>query len=349
MFAFRSKHDSYYFNYMLQETLKVPQTSERLEFVKMIRKWGSVSAGGLLDAPCQIFYHPGIEGFIGYRLEGSNAVVLGDPVCAPQHRAALAISFQEECAKQKIGVIYTIASPDFASWAHENLSAIAIEWGEIFICDPSHNPIDSSGPKASLVRRKTKHALKENVIVQEYFGADPAIEAQIEKLGEAWLGKRQGAQIYLCALNIFKDRFGKRWFYAEQDKKIIGFLQLHALESRQGWLLNHVITGKNAPNGVSELLIVSALRQLDQEGCHCVLMGPVPTYSLKEIKGANRFITQFARLVYNFARKIFHLDRHGEFWEKFQLPTEGSYLVFPEKNLKISSIKSVLKAYNSSI
>ena len=79
---------------------------DRNNLVNTVRKWGDVSTDGLLDAKCQIFTDPHIEGLIGYRIEGGNAVVFGDPVCATDNKSRLAKAFQQFCRDQKIGVVY---------------------------------------------------------------------------------------------------------------------------------------------------------------------------------------------------------------------------------------------------
>lgn len=332
---------------MLSETQQVSSTSERLDWVKLIRIWGGVNTDGLLDENCKRFFYPGIEGFIGYRLEGSQAVVLGDPVCSQGDWGALAKAFQEDCTSKNIGVVYIMASKEFSDWALAHLSPTAIEWGEVYICDPMNNPLNGKGAKACLVRKKVKHAANDGVVIHEYLEGNPALEKQLEEVGEAWLKKRYGAQIYLSPLNLFKDRYGKRWFYAQQGDKITGVLVLNQLSAKEGWLLNNLMISREAAKGVSEFLVVSTLQALEKEHCRYVLIGPEPVNELREITGTNKFYAAFTRWLYTCARCVFHLDGHTAFWHKFQPDTEGSYLLFPHKNLNLSSIRSILKALNA--
>ena len=207
----------------MKQSIQDEQTIDRETLVKLIRKWGDVNTDGLLEESCQTFSTPEFEGFIGYKVESSNAVVFGDPVCAPEDRPQLAKAFDEECKRMNIGVVYTIVSKDFADWASENLEAVMIEFGKKFVLEPHHNPTQNSGSKAVLVRKKVKHAVNEGAMVKEYLGNDPKIEKQIEDLAEGWLKKRKGPEIYLSHLTLFKDRYGKRWFYAQKGDKIVGY------------------------------------------------------------------------------------------------------------------------------
>src|ERR1700733_3060984 len=215
---------------MKQETLNEPPTIKHQRILDLIRKWGDVNSDGLLEESCQIFTIHGVDGFIGYKIELSNAIVFGDPVCSPEEKPLYAQALQKYCESQKIGVVYTMVSQEFADWALEELSATSIEFGEKFILDPQNNPFNNLGPNAILVRKKIKHAIKEGVTVKEYLNQDSHIEQRIFEVSKAWLQKRHGPQVFLSDLNLFKDRKGKRYFYAEKEGKIIGLLILNAMQ-----------------------------------------------------------------------------------------------------------------------
>lgn len=330
---------------MLQE-IQPDQSTEWQRRVELVRRWGDVNTNGILEESTLAFSIPEIEGFIGYRIEANNAVILGEPVCSTENKPALAKAFQEHCNSNKRGVVYTIVSYDFAKWALENLSAITIEFGEKFIFDPKNNPINHQGHKASLVRRKFKHALKEGVDIKEYVDQDPSIEQQIESVAAEWLKKRHGPQIYLCHMTLFKNRHGKRWFYAKREGHIVGLLVLNKIEMKNGWLITNVMMVNDAPHGLSELLIITVLQILEKENCRYVLAGPTPAKQLGKINGMSFFWAQLARLIFKCIKFIFHLERHTVFWDKFQSEAESSYLVFPEKNLRYSSIKALMRAFH---
>jgi lysylphosphatidylglycerol synthetase-like protein (DUF2156 family) len=318
----------------------------RQDLVELVRKWGEVNTDGILDPSCKIFSDSKIDGLIGYRIEAGHAVVFGDPVSDPKNKGILAFAFQKFCEEQKLGVVYTMASEEFTHWCAEHLSGILIEFGEKFVLDPLNNPMDNTGSKAILVRKKVKQALREGVDVQEHTGNDPLFEEKLDAVAKVWLQKRKGPQVYLSHINLFEDRYGKRWFYASQQDQIVGILLLNELQFHQGWLLNNLMITKEAPNGTSELLVVSALKILNQENCRFVLIGPVPAKQLGKITALNGFAESFTRWIYRCAKKIFHLEGHKVFWEKFQPTVESSYLFFPKNNLSFSSAKALLQAFN---
>ena len=95
------------------------------------------------------------------------------------------------------------------------------------------------------VRRKTKHALHEGVAVTEYLEADNQLESAMERVGEAWLSRRRGPQIHISHIRLFADRYGKRWFYAQQAGRVVGVVVLNQLQMRQGWLMNHLMLARS--------------------------------------------------------------------------------------------------------
>lgn len=323
--------------------------NDPLRIIDAVRTWGDINSDGILDTTCHIFAVPHITGLIGYRKDSRNAVVLGDPVCAPENKGMLAKAFQDYCKEQKLGVVYTIASEDFAKWAAEHLSASLIEFGDRIILNPIDNPMKKTGPKAVLVRKKVKRATKDGVAVREYTGEDLELEKQIEQIGQDWVKARKGPQVYLSPLSIFSDKQGKRWFYATWEGHVIGLLVLNEISSVKGWMMNNLMLTNEAPVGTSELLVISALQQLEKENCQFVLAGPTPTKRLGKMTGMGRLKQTFTRLAYQIATKVFNLDGQVVFWEKFQPTIEGSYLLFPEQNLNLLSVKAILHAYHAEV
>lgn len=332
------------------KTIRIETQSEfRQTLVDLVRRWGDANSDGILDARCKIFSVPEIEGVIGYRIEYGHAVVYGDPVCAPNDKSELALAFQKYCTEQKLHIIYTITSEEFSTWAAENLGYASIAFGAKVILDPQTHLLEKTGSKAVLLRKKVKKALKEGIIVKEYTGNDLQIERALEDVSTSWLNARTGFQIYMSKLRLFEDRVGKRWFYAVHEDKIVGLLLLTQLQSRHGWLFSSIMMTKNAPPGLSELFVISVLNQLENENCRYVAVGPFPSTKIGIIRGLGPLSEACTRWVYNLAKKVFRLEGHSTFWEKFQPQHEKSYLLFSSPKLRISSLRALLRGFNVNI
>lgn len=316
--------------------------------IELVRRFGGATTDAILDPSCQFYQDPKIEGLIGYRLIQNYAVVFGDPVCSKNDLESLTSSFENYCKMNNLQTLYVIASPSFCKNILTKYGySIFIEIGEVPYLDPMENPFDHTGTKGSLIRRKVRHATKDGVTVEEYTSFDRELEREIEKVGEAWLKKRQGPQIHISNIRLFEDKFGKRWFYAKHNNKIVGILLINQLQARSGWLMNRLMITSEAPHGTPELLVISALDKLREENCPFVSFGMIPLRSIKELSGLNPIATKIARFGYLTAARIYKLDGLRSFWGKFEPKSEPALLAFKKMNLP--TLKALLVALNASI
>ena len=318
-----------------------------MQTLQVLRRWGGMTTDALLDPACQIFQLPHIEGFIGFRREGKCSVVLGDPVCAPEHIPELVNSFHEKEGKEK-NVIYLTVSEKFAQWAMQHVCKVSIQYGEELYLDPHADPRSRTGNNASLVRRKVRHAEKEGVQVKEYVGEDPVLEKELEEVGDKWLKGRKGPQVHISHVHLFEKRWGKRWFYAYQGDKKVGVVVLNQLQAKNGWLLNHLMITPDAPNGTQESLVIKALDTLREEGCHFVSFGAVPLNALGEVRGLGKVKTWIMQKGFDLANKFFHLSGHRMFWGKFHPEGQNSYLLFRQPQIGYKELMALKSTMNVS-
>ena len=78
--------------------------------VELVRRYGGPLSHAALDPSRSIFRAPGIDGLIGFLVLKRCAVVFGDPVCAPEHKIALADAFATYCADHGWSILYSTDS-----------------------------------------------------------------------------------------------------------------------------------------------------------------------------------------------------------------------------------------------
>ena len=317
---------------------------ERLGIVKLVRRWAGSTSDAILDPSMQRFHLSGVEGFIAYRPESNYVIVFGDPTCAEADRSLLTRAFHQFAEDQKKNVIYISASHSFAHWAIENGCSKLIEFAKELILDPSRDPTKESGSHGSLVRRKMRSALREKVSVHEHLSPDPQLNQAIESVGEQWLSSRRGLQMHISNVYLFNDTEGKRWFYAKQKEKVIGVVCINQLQKHQGWLLNHLMALSDAPNGTSELLVITALKALNKEGCRFVTVGVVTPKKLGKMIGLSGFSKWVAHLGFKIGRMAAHLDGLNAFWRKFNPQEYPSYLLFSRDKIGLKDLVILKKA-----
>lgn len=325
----------------------ISEEIERPTLVKFVRKFGDLNTDAVLDSFCSTFSIPEVEGVISYRIEAGSAVVFGDPLCTEEDRKKLVEAFQSYCREKDLKIVYVIVSPKFADSFLQEQEGVLIQFGHKLILDPRDNPAKRTGSRAVLVRKKVKRARTEGVSFAEYLNEDLHLEKEMEGVGKAWLGKREGAQIYIAHLNFFNDKEGKRWFYAKKEGKVIGFLILNEIQASKGWLLNNLIITQDAPPGTSELLVISTLEVLEKEECENVVIGPVVSSQIESIRGLNPFVSWIIRRVFTIAKSCFRLEGQTIFWDKFAPKTEPSYVLF--EKVGIRTIRALMKAMNAQV
>lgn len=325
------------------------EISDRIRLVDKVRRLGGATSDAVLDSATQIFTLPNIEGLIGYRIESSHAIVYGDPICSSQEREILVPAFHAYCHRNGWEVIYIAASEPFAKWAINHACKALIEFGDEIILDPHNDPRDGTGVYASLVRRKVRHAIKEEVKVVEYDTPDTSLEQAIEQVGESWLKARRGLQTHISHVRLFDDRPGKRWFYAKHGNEVVGVVVLNKLESRQGWLINHLMHTPTAPHGTPEYLLIAALEALKNEGCRYVTCGSSPSADLGEIIGLSSLSACLTRVIYHISKLMFKLGGKKKFWEKFNPQKQPSYLLFSHAGVGLKGMIALMRAVNLSM
>lgn len=318
------------------------------DLVAQVRRFGNSCSDAILDPLSIIFRTDSVEGLIGYRLVSSSAIVYGDPVCNWEDVPKIVQAFHFYSKQNGIkNIIYVSTSEDFAKWAFENQFAKAfIEFGREIYLDPHDDPKAKTGVRACLVRRKVQHALKENVSVIEYISSNPELEKEMETVGEKWLKARKGRQIHISHVHLFQNRPGKRWFYAQRGNRIIGVVVLNQLQTKGGWLINHLMHTPDASHGTPEILLTTVLNVLAKEGCNYVTFGAVTTGALGEMAGLGPLVERAVRVSFKAVNKFFRLDGKIKFWEKFDPAGKPSYLVFAHSKIGLRSIWALMRGLN---
>lgn len=315
-----------------------------------LHRFGNAAALGLLHPLCKIFQPDGLDGIIGYRLERNCAVVLGDPVCAPADRLALAKSFHEFCKDQKHRNIYVMASETFTNDVLHHFGGSAIQIGHEIMIDPSVDTRTLTGPYPRRLRHKEQQAMAYGVSIGEYKGGNPEIEQTFIAIAEHWLKNRKGPQIFLLPIDIFAHRDSKRWFYAQKDGKIIGFLMLNAMSGKQIWVLNgSIMLTEQAPNGTSEYLMLYILETLRNEGSTLFSVGTTPSMEIERIEGFGRLTRLLLTGVIKSAHSIFKIQDRQLFWKKFLPRKEPTFITHLAGRMGIREIRALLRALHVNI
>ena len=158
---------------------------------ELMRDYGSNSLAFFGLAPeNRHFLAPDGAGLIQYRLVNKVAVVLGDPVCAPEAGEQVTQSFLDFCARQHWRVAFYQASPGHLA-TYRALNLRAFKMGEEAILHPQ--TFSLHGSAMANVRTSCRRAERDAVRISWYEGAPPSeVMQQLEQVSSAWLEHKAG-------------------------------------------------------------------------------------------------------------------------------------------------------------
>jgi phosphatidylglycerol lysyltransferase len=133
---------------------------------------------------------PGGEGVIPYRLMGNVAVVLGDPVCAPQACRRIMQNFLDLCRREDWLVAVFQAHPENLP-VYRELGLPTFKIGEEAILNPQAFTL--AGSALANVRTSCRRAERDGVSIQWYEGVPPeALFSQLREVSSSWLERKAG-------------------------------------------------------------------------------------------------------------------------------------------------------------
>lgn len=310
--------------------------------VNYIRQWGNYASATLLERPCAIFTHPHIEGMIGYHERKSSVVVFGEPLCAPEDRAAFIEAFHKQCHDNKKKITYLNISEPFMDWFVDHWRGSAFGIGDEIIINPERDVRKETGFHARNLRWKHAKSLREGITIHEYIQHDPVLEQKMHQVGQAWLKNRSGAQPCLFPLNIFNNRNEKRWFYALHNNEIIGLLTLNRLNAHNGWVINMLIYTPQAVNSTSAFILMTVLDILREEKCTLLSAGTIPS-ELGRVAGLGPIGTWVTGTAYPIISKFLNLENKKQFWNQFE-PIKKPIFVLSDSRLRVQDFVGIMQA-----
>jgi lysylphosphatidylglycerol synthetase-like protein (DUF2156 family) len=277
--------------------------------MELIRAYGgnSLAFFGLFP---QNLHFLTLDGVVNYRLANKVAVVLGDPVCAPEASEKVIESFLDFCAHSHWRVAFYQTSFAYLS-AYHALGLHSFKMGEEAVLNPQTFTLH--GSVLANVRTSARRAERDGVSIQWFEGVPPTtVMQQLENVSLTWLERKAGKQssetgfstgrlddviagatlaenIASLSPSAFPGN-APRFVTAVVTTRagiacaFVTFTPIYAaplgegtcLEARGwGWSLDLMRRTPDAPPGVMELLLARALEHFRSSGAQVVNLGLV--------------------------------------------------------------------------
>lgn len=214
------------------------------------------------------------EGVVGYQSFGRYRVASGEPVCPPGTEDAIAREFEKESSTHGKKVCY---------FAGEGASANS-PYSVVIGSQPVWNPGEWSGilAKTPSLRAQINRARNKGVTVETWgtgisLSGEESLHARLRPVLREWLSTRRMLPLhFLVEPDLLQNLEDRRVFVALKQGRPLAYLIATPIPARQGWLIEQIVRGRQAPNGTSELLVDAAMCAAQDEGREYLTLGLVP-------------------------------------------------------------------------
>ena len=273
------------------------------------------------------YWFDGDDACVGYVDTGSAWVVAGPPICAADRCNDVLARFLA-VAKQERRRVSCFGTED-------RFHAVS-GWAALRVGDqPTWRPETWTAALAgsSSLREQLRRSRAKGVRVRLCDPAELAegkpLRAEIDRLISRWLASRTIAPMgFLVQVQPFSFSSERRYFVAEREGAVVGFLGVIPIYARRGWFFEDFLRDPAAPNGTVELLVDVGMRAAAAEHIEYVTLGLVPLAG--EVGPWLRAARRAGNALYDFeGLRAFKAKLKPEHWDPIFLtyPPSGSGLV----------------------
>jgi len=261
---------------LLTEVAGLTISAERERARSLILDFGwNATAYQILNPGIELWFSRAGHGVVGYVRHHRTRVVCGAPVCDAARLESIAAEFVENAHALGDQVCYFGAGERL-----EESYAERSDWSRVLLgAQPIWNPLHWTTAVANRrsLRAQFNRARNKGVVVTEWASERAENNPSLRRCLSQWLAARNLPPLHFMVepetLSQLRDR---RVFVAEMRDVVVGFTVLSPVPGRNGWLVEQIVRGSNAPNGTAELLIDSAMRAVAESGATYATLGLSP-------------------------------------------------------------------------
>ncbi|MFO0667647.1 MAG: DUF2156 domain-containing protein [Polyangiaceae bacterium] len=250
--------------------------SPRSRALSLLRRWGWNATGfqGLEEG--FHYYFDRDDACVAYVDTGRAWVVAGAPIGPHERIASVVRNFVARAEGEGRRVCFFAVEERFV----ERTGLPAILVGEQPTWDPRRwERTLSSRPslREQLRRARAKGVRVRRVPTEEIVDPKGKVRLAFESLVATWVGTRAMPRMrFLVDVQLFSFPEERRYFAAEREGVVEGFLVAVPIFARDGWLIEDLVRAPAAPNGTAELLVHEAMTTFAHAGASYATLGLAP-------------------------------------------------------------------------
>lgn len=218
-----------------------------------------------------------VAGYVPYRRVW---VVAGAPVCDERRLEAVVAEFESAAARCGRRACYFGAAGRIKAHLDDKPAYSSVVLGS----QPVWHPADWASiiDRQKSLRAQLNRARNKGIAVREWPAEQARNHPQLGRILREWLHTRGLPPLhFLVEPQTLSNPGDRRIWVAENVQGVpVAFLNMAPVPTRQGWLTEQFVRGRQAPNGTIELLMDTAIRALAADGAEYVTMGLVPLSTL---------------------------------------------------------------------
>ncbi|MBZ0114511.1 MAG: DUF2156 domain-containing protein [Thermoanaerobaculia bacterium] len=285
--------------------------------------------------------HPGVVGFVE---TAGGRVVAGEPVGPFDDVEEIATEFETASEMHGSRVCYFGAEEPLAHGPRVDRLLLGAQ--------PTWRPTSWPGilqGKSSL-RAQLARARNKGLEIKSWSSTLAAGHPELERCLGEWLATRGLPPMhFLVQPRTLERLFDRLVFVATADARPVGFLIASPVRPRNGWLIEQIVRGTDAPNGTSELLIDAVMRHLISIDAQYVTLGLSPLSRRSGLKETTarwwiRFLLGWVRA---HGRRFYDFEGLDFFKSKLQPESwEPIYAVARDRHLGLRDLYAIAGAFS---
>ena len=306
----------------------LPDEEEKQRVESLTHSYGTNSISYFsLDDDKTYFFSKSGKSVISYVLEGSVAVVAGDPIGPESEMQEVMEEFMAFCHTQDWTVVFWQVRDNLAEM-YRSFGLRLFKIGEDAVINAQNFTL--KGGAMANVRSSAKRAEKDGlrIIFQRTRMFNLGHIAQMELISQNWLKEKGGSEMGF-SMGHFDPCTEKDQIYAlavDLNDKIHAFITFIPIYGRKGWGLDLMRRAEQCAPGTMELLLARSIEHLKDMGSEMVSLGLAP------LSNANNTDETFLDNSVDFLTQRFGNPAKNQslfnFKKKFQPTWESRYLVF---------------------
>ncbi|HEX5164752.1 MAG TPA: phosphatidylglycerol lysyltransferase domain-containing protein [Thermomicrobiales bacterium] len=325
----------------------IETSSDRRDAIDLLHHYGGSPIGQMTTWPGNtLLLNHHRNAYLAYRLIGNVALVLGDPIGAPEGRSAGIQEFVQLCHRNGwTPCFYGVGRSNLDAYSRAGLSSIQV--GEDAYIDLSDFHLH--GRQWQDARTAINKARKMGIEfhLADLGGVDDGTLRQLHEISDSWLHSRRLPEMgfTLGSLTAKPDPEAKVATAIDQRGHVHAFVTWLPIYGTCGWVIDIMRRRPDAFNGVIEFLIVESALAFRTEGAAVVSLSTAPLARVaRDGDAADTFEQAITRLV-GLIEPFYQTRTLFEFKRKFSPRWEPVYIAFPGATCLPRIGYAILRAY----